>query len=225
MAKHLAHAVCMVLAFGLYFPSALAASVGWRSRPACFRAHRNLTLVGLLLAGIGLILAFCMTPAGSHLSHGHGRVGILVLLLALIQPAFSLACDTPAAGKDGSPTRHHAAWEVAHKLGGAFLLLCGACQVVSGYARWQGVELYAADGPSRLLGLLSERHAPHSLSAACCSMELVIALYFALVAVVLAGLSLGLLRSCRRGAPLLPDAAVPLAKEGAAPRSDAVEQV
>lgn len=219
LAKHLAHAVCMVLAFGLFFPGALAASVGWRSNPTWFTAHRQLTQVGLLLAAIGLVMAFCMTPAGSNLSHGHARVGVCVLLLSLVQTAFSLA-DSPAS--DGAHIRGRPSWEVAHKLCGAAMLLGGACQVVSGYARWHGVELYAADGLSWLLSLIADRrpHLPHTLSSICCSMELALALYFGFVVLVLGGLSLGLIRPFPRGTFLLADATSPLAK-ACAPHSAA----
>eukprot|EP00967_Tisochrysis_lutea_P126015 scaffold212397_cov32-Tisochrysis_lutea.AAC.1 len=148
--KHLAHALCMVLAFGLLFPSALAVSLGWRSTISAkfwFRWVSFLALSGFATALSGLGVAIWMTPIGSHFNNAHEIVGVAVIGLFLLQPMYLFACrKIPQADKLGALIVYRSTWEWIHKLGGVAVIAGATFSVISGYMHTQQLELYGISG-------------------------------------------------------------------------------
>eukprot|EP00967_Tisochrysis_lutea_P000590 scaffold734_cov35-Tisochrysis_lutea.AAC.2 len=188
----------MVFAFGLFFPGALASSLGWRS-PALapgrwFVIHGAMTVVGVLLALIGFIIALAMTPAGSHFNHGHEVVGLIIILVALTQPIFIVVSrGIPTAEKEGTTIPRQRVWDITQKVCSVVLLVGGIYQVISGYARTQDLVFYGYGQD----GLTPESKRPDPPS-----MESTIVLYFVLLVLVLVALGWGLKRSYGRGIKL-----------------------
>lgn len=201
--KHLAHGLCMVFAFGLFYPSSVAIILTWGTVlefGLWCKLHRALALLGLLFALIGFIIALSMTPPGSHFNHGHEIVGVLVFLLTLMQPLFSLLfgislrvdAHAPAAQAPADITRVRSlrtvspfTWNLIHIIGGALLIIGGLYQVASGYVRTRSDSLYG-------IPFDSEEEPPSSAAST-------IVLYFIFLAAVLVFLALGLTKSRRRG--------------------------
>eukprot|EP00967_Tisochrysis_lutea_P064824 scaffold84090_cov30-Tisochrysis_lutea.AAC.1 len=141
----------MVLAFGLFFPAAIAASTGWRyalSAGIWFKVHAALSAFGVIFALAGFIIAISMTAAGSHFNHGHEAVGLVVLLLALLQPAFTIACrGIPRQEKnDERLSRARRFWEVGHRAAGLLMVILSIYVVVAGYVRTQDLDFYGQVG-------------------------------------------------------------------------------
>jgi len=141
----------MVFAFGLFFPGALAASIGWRFALAAggwFKLHAALTAFGVLFALVGFIIAVSMTPSGSHFNHGHEVVGLIVLLLTLLQPAFTVVCrGIPSQEKDGEPiSTYRRRWEVGHRMAGLLMVTIAIYVVAAGYVRTQDLAYYGLAG-------------------------------------------------------------------------------
>jgi len=185
--KHLAHALCMVFAFGLFFPGSLVSSLAWRvalSPGTWFKVHAILTWCGVGVAVAGLAVAVSMTPPGSHLIDPHKIVGIIVLIVSLVQPIFSVVCrNIPLADMGSEEVAGRAAWELVHKLAGLFVVSVALYVVASGYVRTQRLDLYGLNRFSR-----AREPEPPSMTA-------VIVIYACLLVIVLAVLVLGLKRS------------------------------
>ena len=134
--KHVAHGLLMVIAWGLLFPSGAFISLGWRARFAkgkWFALHRGVQSLGLLLTVIGLIVAVKMIQGDDHFDDPHHIVGLILIILACLQPLNALVRGKPAAATDGVRTTQRAGWELAHKGGGYAMICAGVYQAISGY--------------------------------------------------------------------------------------------
>jgi len=127
--------VLMSLAWGFLIPSGAFISLAWRSRLAKGRwlqLHRALQVSGLLLTIVGFALSVSWVPDGYHFSHPHNIIGLVVVVLAMLQPLNSLARGKPAAATGGKRTTRRAVWELMHKGGGYAIIIMGVYQAVSG---------------------------------------------------------------------------------------------
>lgn len=83
---------------------------------------------GLLLTIVGFALSVSWVPDGYHFSHPHNIIGLVVVVLAMLQPLNSLARGKPAAATGGKRTTRRAVWELMHKGGGYAIIIMGVYQ-------------------------------------------------------------------------------------------------
>jgi hypothetical protein len=88
----LAHGLCMVVAFGTFFPMGAAFSAGWRHKMAdgkWLKAHIAVQLAGLVVMLAGLGVAIKMVPPEfpeEGLEMPHKAIGLLLVALLLTMP-------------------------------------------------------------------------------------------------------------------------------------------
>ena len=147
---HLAHGLLMTLAWGVLLPMGAVMPRTWRnaleSKGAWYKIHRTIQSVGVLLSLIGVIVSISFVPDGYHFSGLHKALGLVVSILALVQPAMAfLRPHKPAPGE--APTVLRQLWRLKHAIVGYSLLALGAVQVITGVNRTYGLEfLYGIYG-------------------------------------------------------------------------------
>ena len=147
---HLAHGLLMTLAWGVLLPMGAVMPRTWRdaleSKGAWYKVHRTVQSLGVLLSVIGLIIAISFVPDGYHFDGLHKALGLVVSILALVQPAMAfLRPHKPAPGE--SPTVLRQLWHMKHAIVGYSLLALGVVQLLTGVRRTYGLEfLYGIYG-------------------------------------------------------------------------------
>lgn len=120
--KRLAHALCMMMGWGVFLPSGVGVAVGLKDvfGPRWLYIHIALQVVGLATAIAGFVIAVVNFHAPTHSSHG--TLGLVVMILGGLQPINGLLRPhKPAANEKKSTARF--AWEVLHK-GSGWIALC-----------------------------------------------------------------------------------------------------
>ena len=125
----------MAIAWGFLFPSGAFISLGWRSRLAngkWLAMHSATQVFGLVLTLAGLAVAVTMVETGVHFTEPHHIVGLVLIILACLQPLNALARGKPAAATGGVRTTRRAVWEITHKSVGYSMIGASVYQAFSG---------------------------------------------------------------------------------------------
>ena len=113
-----AHAALMIAAWALLIPTGiLVARHRFVGDAWWFQLHRGLQLLGLLctFAGLACIVDSVNKRGVSHFSSTHGRLGLAVVAIAVLQPINAVL--RPAATTPGfKPTQRRSTWEVVHRV-------------------------------------------------------------------------------------------------------------
>ena len=130
-----AHAMCMLLSWGLLLPGGVLTARFLRHRPngAWFKAHRAVQLSGLLLALLGWSIAlanFDVFTGPTSVSTIHGSIGMVVMTLGLLQPINAFFRPKPPEDK----TDARVAWERLHKGSGRTAVVLGLLNALIGVA-------------------------------------------------------------------------------------------
>lgn len=133
----------MVLAWGLFIPSGVFASLFWRSvepKGRWLHIHCALQLTGVVLTIVGFAVALTMMHDG-HFKGSHERCGLTIFLLAMLQPLNGFLRPHKVAGAPkgetdintpaGAPLKR-TIWEVLHKGIGYLLAVLPIAQLVTG---------------------------------------------------------------------------------------------
>lgn len=122
--RRLAHAICMLVGWGILLPLGAGVAAGLKGRlgaPLWFRIHVSLQVLGLISAIVGISIAFANFHKLSEYGT-HGRLGLTVMILGVLQPLNGLIRPhKPAHGEAKSGVR--CAWEVLHKGAGWLALI------------------------------------------------------------------------------------------------------
>ena len=117
----------MLFGWGVLLPLGTAMSAGLRDALGSKRwyvAHRNMQIVGLLVAIVGVALALSLQkPLPSY--GAHGKLGVVVMVLGILQPINGLL-------RPGKTATDRRAWEVVHKGVGWLALLLAGVTIVLG---------------------------------------------------------------------------------------------
>jgi len=172
---HIAHALMLVVAWGLLIPSGAFVSATWRRRLSgglWLKVHRSIQMIGVLLTLGGLVSGLLMVPSGYHLSDPHHVVGLIVIVFTFLHPVLSMARGKPAAATGGKRTGRRMLWEIMHKGGGYILIAAAGYQCYTGYllmrdSLWvlimYGVMIIISLGVL-LVGLVLHKALPKSIS-------------------------------------------------------------
>lgn len=128
-----AHAICMALAWGLFFPaSALVARHCKPLGPKTFmHLHVGLNAAGglLMIIGFACIRSFVTGDDNKHYTNIHARLGLFIFIVWWLQPLNGvLRPHKPDPGQP--PSQIRSAWEMGHKVFGRGLT--ALAQVVAG---------------------------------------------------------------------------------------------
>jgi len=122
--QRLAHAICMLLGWGVLLPFGASVAAGLRDRlgaPLWFRIHLGCQLAGLVIAISGVCIALVHFGPVSEYGN-HGKMGLAVMVLGILQPINGIL--RPPATKYGEgKTPRRRAWEVLHKGSGWLALI------------------------------------------------------------------------------------------------------
>jgi len=148
---HLAHAVCMSLAFSLLMPLAMAFPLFLRKRldnGKWLLYHKVLQVSALLVATVGFGIGVAMVDGGNFSTaySSHNALGLVIIILVYVQVTFGFLrphksnmstvggiCNTPAkpAPPENTPRR---AWVLSHRLLALAIPAMAISQVITGVA-------------------------------------------------------------------------------------------
>jgi hypothetical protein len=138
-AARLAHGALLFVAWAFLAPAGVfLARFAKRVPPVAgprafwFVAHYSVQSAALATAAAGFIVALVLRwDRGAHFASAHGKLGLVVMVLAVLQPLN--ACIRPLRGKPDSPmTTARFVWEVVHKGAGWATLAAAAAAIVLG---------------------------------------------------------------------------------------------
>mmetsp|Transcript_2297 Transcript_2297/g.4884 ORF Transcript_2297/g.4884 Transcript_2297/m.4884 type:complete len:309 (-) Transcript_2297:295-1221(-) len=136
----LAHGVILFLAWGVFVPFAVQASLLRKLLPEggiWFQIHRGLNTISLALfiAGFAISVATTNKEEQPHFSNPHRRMGLAMFIMAILQVIGGIVRPhNPPEGEKKKPVR--VGWEVGHRVLGVSLLACGFWQM------YEGILLY-----------------------------------------------------------------------------------
>lgn len=138
---HVAHGVLMFLSCGVAFPMGAAlARFAKRVAPVAgpaafwFRSHWLVQVGGALGMLLAFIIAVASMPTMMHFTSTHHRLGLFVVLLALLQAAGG-ASRPKKQESDKQPTMTRVVWEALHKCGGYVIIVSAAVSIFLGLER------------------------------------------------------------------------------------------
>merc|ERR1712232_307698 len=110
------------------------------SGPVWFYIHRGVQTLVVLLTAIGFVIAVIFTQKKDkpHFENTHMIVGLVVVIVAVLQPMNAL-CRGHPAGTNEQKTLKRGIWEVVHKLFGYGTWILGC------YAAMLGLQLMGKD--------------------------------------------------------------------------------
>mmetsp|Transcript_42555 Transcript_42555/g.73291 ORF Transcript_42555/g.73291 Transcript_42555/m.73291 type:complete len:446 (-) Transcript_42555:111-1448(-) len=132
------HAALMALSWGLIMPLGMLLPAFKETR-----LHKMTQQVGSAMAVIGMafIIVYTKEKGKAHFTNTMHSMAGLVLMVLLCLHVIAALCRPPAsseaAGDGPGPTRKRRSWEVAHRAGGAILLVLGLMMIVSGFTTAQ----------------------------------------------------------------------------------------
>ena len=152
---HVAHGLVMVIAWGMLSGGSVLPRF-WRAampNGRWYKAHRAVQSVGVLLSLIGVAIAIAMTPAGFHFDGLHKAGGLVVTILALVQPVLAIfRPHKPGPGE--KPSFLRVAWRLKHAILGYTLCALALVQTFTGVPLSYGLEfMYGIHGG--LLGVVA----------------------------------------------------------------------
>jgi len=136
----LAHGVMLFLAWGVFVPFAVQASLLRKLLPEggiWLQIHRGLNTISLALfiAGFAISVATTKKEEQPHFSNPHRRMGLAMFIMAILQVIGGIVRPhNPLEGEKKKPVR--VGWEVGHRVLGVSLLACGFWQM------YEGILLY-----------------------------------------------------------------------------------
>jgi predicted membrane channel-forming protein YqfA (hemolysin III family) len=86
-------------------------------------------ILGLVLSIIGIVFSISEVYAGTHFTRPHHIVGLVLVILAVLQPVNAIFRAKPAAATGGTRTAQRGVWELVHKGGGYAMIGAGVYQV------------------------------------------------------------------------------------------------
>jgi hypothetical protein len=120
------------IAFPRYFKKCFTNPTTW------FRVHRGLQSSAVLTALTAVGLAIASTPAGTHFSIPHTVLGLVVIILAIIQPVLGILRPHKADGSKGEvTTQARIYWEHTHRSLGYLLQILAIVSCFLGLIRIQ----------------------------------------------------------------------------------------
>lgn len=144
----LAHALCMLLGWGILIPSGTAIAAGLRKGigdPLWFKLHRYTQVLGLFVAIAGFIIALTRFTWGlTSQSEAHAILGTVVMALGLLQPLNGILRP-----KKGAPSR--VSWELLHKGSGYLAILLAVPTIAMGIQLFDTQE--SLNFPGATLGM------------------------------------------------------------------------
>ena len=115
------HAIFMSIAWGILLQAGVFIARYFRHKdPLWFKLHRALQMTGLLFAIIGLIFGF-LSVQSKHLSFAHGAIGIVMMIIAILQPINAFFRPHKHKGEPISVKRKR--WELLHLTAGRIAIL------------------------------------------------------------------------------------------------------
>lgn len=136
--RTIAHGSMMLLGWGILLPTGVMIAKTMRHRnPLWYKMHSVIQTVGLLLTIAGFIVAlssfdvFIAGGGGHFLSVLHGGIGIVVMIVAILQPLNAvLRPHVPEEGEEKSAKRKN--WERLHKGAGYGAVALGLINIILG---------------------------------------------------------------------------------------------
>jgi len=126
-----AHAIIMLLAWGLCLPVGLLAARYLRSFPNAlwFKIHRPLQYVGTFLGFIGIIIGYSMVTA-QFVHSAHATIGTIIMVFSFFQVL--VAFFRPHKDPDHPVSNKRIAFELFHHWNGRGLVLLAIVQIYLG---------------------------------------------------------------------------------------------
>ena len=136
------HAICMLACWAVLIPIGVALAMRReKTGEKWFKMHKFLNCAGLLLGIIGVIIA--LSNYGEPLATRHGRLGVAVMTLGLLQPIN--AFFRPHKVTDGKAVdSKRKMWEFWHKNSGRLTMLVALVNIF--YGGHEANELYLKPG-------------------------------------------------------------------------------
>lgn len=141
------HGASMTLAWGIlaqwgvamvrFHPSRKEAAPADGKVATWFTLHRNLQAAAVGFALLGFVLAVVMVGTGPHFRGLHEIVGLVVTILAVLQPIGGLL-RPEKKDKEGNVTTQRKAFEIGHRSLGALALLLGTLNIIGGSLHFSG---------------------------------------------------------------------------------------
>lgn len=138
---HLIHGLLMVIAWGFLAPfGSLLPRMKWLlPKGQWFKLHWKVQGLAILLSTIGLIVVIPSVEPGYHFSGTHKSIGLVVSILALVQPAIAyFRPDKPNPGEAATFIRN--LWRFKHAVLGCTLLGLTLWQVLTGVTYTYGLD-------------------------------------------------------------------------------------
>eukprot|EP00936_MAST-01D_sp_MAST-1D-sp1_P001200 g1200.t1 len=134
-----AHAVCMLLAWMAFAPTAVLAARFFKSRGG-IKIHIALNISTVLMTGIGLVLILAAkinAGTATHFDHKHGQLGLAVVVLAVLQLISGIVRPKALVThglKDATQNQpaKRRLWEHWHTYFGSATLTCAMVNVLLG---------------------------------------------------------------------------------------------
>lgn len=144
----LAHALCMLLGWGIFLPIGTALAAGMRDKlgaPLWYTLHRNMQCFGLVLAIAGVLVITCSDFVVDFNQYSnHGNLGVIVTIIGALQPLNGFLRPDKKA-----PRRY--AWAYLHKGSGWLGLLLAAATIFMGIKKFD--ETQGATFPGAVDGI------------------------------------------------------------------------
>ena len=120
------HVITMLLAFGLFMPCAILASIYRGTSNTWYYAHVSFNIIGLILSMIGFILGIVLAGDG-RFEQIHPILGLTSMSLVLLQPMN--AAIRPYYISDDGKKYTRIVWEWYHKISGRIILIISSLTI------------------------------------------------------------------------------------------------
>lgn len=137
--KFIGHVITMMLAFGIFMPSAVLASVYKSTSNTWYYVHVCFNITGLVLACCGFILGISLAEDGSF-DQIHPILGLTTMALVLLQPVN--AAIRPHYVIDEHKSTKRLVWEWYHKIMGRIVLMISSITIGFGIEYAYELEYY-----------------------------------------------------------------------------------
>ena len=121
------HGILMIVGWGILIPSgAIIAKFMRHKDPTWFHLHMRCTILGLLLALIGFVLALTQFDAFGQIgftAYNHAVIGVIVMVLGMFQPINAALRPHLPKGNNEDKSNNRVIWEYIHKSSGLCAIL------------------------------------------------------------------------------------------------------